>query len=133
MSDLSHQHAGTVLYIDDDRTSLELVQKSLSRMGYRVHGELHPHPALRHALYERPDVIMVDIMMPDVSGIDVMQEIRHTPELANIPIIAVTSDWSEETRRSSLAAGCDAHLHKPLRRAKLLKVVRQLVRPVAGV
>lgn len=125
-SESYHQHAGTVLYIDDDPNSLKLVQRNLSRMGYHVRTELNPIRGMQLAKYDRPDVIIVDIMMPEISGLDVIYEIKHTPELAHIPVIAVTSDWSEDTRRCSLEAGCDAHLHKPLRRAKLLKIVRQM-------
>jgi two-component system cell cycle response regulator DivK len=117
--------AGTVLYIDDDPLNLRLVRKSLSHMGYAVHEAMEARQGLQLARQIQPDVILMDVHLPGMDGLEATEYIKNSVDLCHIPVIALTADVRETTREETRTAGCDAHLLKPISRARLLKVVGQ--------
>ncbi len=117
--------AGTVLYIDDDPLNLRLVRKILVHMGYNVHEAMDAKEGLQMADRIQPDIILMDIHMPGMNGLEATQRLKQSADLRHIPVIALTADIREATQRDTKAAGCDAHLLKPISRARLLKVVGQ--------
>lgn len=118
---------GTILYIDDEPLNLRLIQKSLTRMGYKVLGELDAKLGLETARHSRPDVILLDMHMPGMSGLEAIELLKADKETSEMPIVALTADTREELRTRCMGAGCEAYLNKPISRSLLLKVVGQLI------
>lgn len=117
--------AAKVLYIDDDPLNLRLVRKILMHMGYDVHEAMDAKRGLQMARHITPDVILMDIHLPGMNGLEATQQIKNSLDLRHIPVIALTADVGADTRNDTKAAGCDAHLLKPISRARLLKVIGQ--------
>jgi|SRR5688572_24986476 len=114
-----------ILYIEDDALNLRLVRKMLKTLDYDMIEVRNGLDAARVALYERPDVILLDIQLLDISGLDVARELKSHPEMAHIPVIVVTADPSNY--QACQAAGCDGYLTKPLSRTSLLKTIVQFL------
>ena len=117
----------TVLYIDDEPMNLTLVRKLLGRFGYTLLEAIDAKNGLQMALRNRPDVILMDMNMPEIGGLEATKIFKEHPDLHFVPIIGLTADTSEELRRQATAAGCEAHLHKPISRSLLLKTIQQVL------
>jgi CheY-like chemotaxis protein len=104
----------TVLYIDDDPMNLRALHKALERMGYHVIEEMNAEAGVIAAQMFQPDVIILDVMMPNISGTDIARTLRNDGDTKHIPIIALTADGRSETRTKCLASGFDTFLTKPI-------------------
>ena len=93
----------TVLVIDDDRAATDLVQVILESEGYRVLKSNHAREGVELAVQERPDLIILDLVMPEISGFHVAYELRHIPATRFIPIIVLTSMEMDEQDQQSLS------------------------------
>ncbi|MGB7339585.1 MAG: response regulator [Phototrophicaceae bacterium] len=113
----------SVLYIDDDPSNLDAVSRVLARQGYRVLTAHTGQQGIEMAERERPDVILLDILLPDMNGFDVCEHINSMPRLKKIPIIGITASSMDGDRQRSLAAGFDAYLAKPLARIELINAI----------
>ena len=103
-----------VLYIEDDLPNRTLVKRVLEAEGYGVLEADSGERGLRVARIGRPALILVDINMPDMDGYEVTSRLRAMPELANVPIIAVTANVMKGDREKTLAAGCSGYIQKPI-------------------
>jgi signal transduction histidine kinase/DNA-binding response OmpR family regulator len=110
----------TVLLIDDDESTIELVQRWLGRMGYNIVASTSAEAALDLARVHRPDLILLDVFMPQKSGYDLLDELRAEPALASIPTILITVD---DDRARGLKAGAAEHLCKPIAEEQLRAVL----------
>src|SRR5690242_8022367 len=115
----------TILYVEDDYLNIALVRKMLKTMDYRVVDVRSGLNATGAALHERPDAILLDIHLADMSGLEVARELKSHPMLAHIPVIALTADPSNY--RECHEAGCDGYLNKPMSRGGLLKTILQFM------
>jgi two-component system cell cycle response regulator DivK len=103
-----------VLYIEDDPANRLLVRRILEAEGYRVvEAEDGPH-GLEIARLVQPDLILVDISMPDMDGYEVATRLRAMPEVRRVPIVALTANVMKGDRERSLEAGCSGYIQKPL-------------------
>ena len=118
---------GTVLYIDDDPMNLRALQKALNRMGYQVIEEMDAEAGVVAAQVFQPDVIILDVRMPRMSGPEVAKILRKDETTRHIPIIGLTADSSPETRDLCLRSGYTTHLTKPIGYAALRQTVDFLV------
>jgi CheY-like chemotaxis protein len=105
--------ATKVMIIDDDKDFLAEISGTLVLVGYEVMGVSEPSQAIDRALQERPDVILLDLKMPKINGFSLAAEMRHFPELANIPIIAVTGFFKEDYLPLMNIVGIQSYLKKP--------------------
>jgi CheY-like chemotaxis protein len=105
---------GTVLYIDDDPMNLRALQKALNRMGYQVIEEMDAAAGVVAAQVFQPDLIILDVRMPRMSGPEVATILRNDDTTRHIPIVALTADASPETRDLCLRSGYTTHLTKPI-------------------
>jgi CheY-like chemotaxis protein len=112
-----------VLVIDDDLTSLELVRDYLD--GYQVLVTQNPSEGLYIAHRIRPDLIITDVMMPTMSGWDVLKNLKNDPLTAAIPIIVMSI---LDQKSQGMALGASSYLVKPVRREVLLAQVDQALR-----
>ena len=115
----------TVLYIEDMMVNRRLVKKCLQMMDYKFVEAEDGYSGLQQARYEQPDIIIVDINLPDMNGIEVATTIRTLPGMENVPIVAVTAD--DSIQQQCIEAGFDAYLNKPLSIGSFLRVVNNLI------
>src|SRR5512138_3861158 len=116
-----------VLFIDDDETLLQVVREFLAGAGYEVETARHGFLAGYLAGHHRPDVIVLDIMMPGLDGYEVLSLMRRRPEARGIPVIACTSLKGPEAEERIRSAGFDAYVRKPIDFRELVKLMERLV------
>lgn len=116
-----------ILYVEDNFQNKRLVRKILSAQGYSVLEAEDGHTGVNIARAEVPDLILMDINIPGMDGIEATRRIKSAPETAHIPVIALTANAMRGDRERFLAAGCDGYLPKPISTADLLEVVRHYV------
>lgn len=117
-----------VLVVDDEPDITALVAYHLAKAGYRVSTASNGTEALRAAREERPDVIVLDLMLPVMSGYDVLQELRRMDETRDVGVILLTSRQEEADRIRGLTLGADDYLTKPFSPPELALRVAALLR-----
>jgi two-component system cell cycle response regulator DivK len=105
---------GTILYVEDNPDNRMLIRRVLSAEGYTVHEAPDAHHALSTLKTLHPDLILMDINMPDMDGYTLTAHIRALPNLGLIPIVALTANVMKGDRERSLEAGCDGYIQKPV-------------------
>jgi two-component system, OmpR family, phosphate regulon response regulator PhoB len=121
---LSHR----VLVVDDEPDITALVAYHLAKAGYRVSTAANGSDALRAAREERPDVVVLDVMLPGIAGLDVLAEMRARPETRDVGVILLTAKRDEPDRIKGLSLGADDYLTKPFSPAELVLRVQALLR-----
>jgi CheY-like chemotaxis protein len=116
-----------VLYIDDDPANLDTVTRALSRQGHIVLVAKTGQAGIEIAERERPDIILLDILLPDMNGFEVCEQLRSKPRLKKIPIRGISASTMDGERRRSLSTGFDGFLAKPIARLDLLNAIERLV------
>ncbi|MDQ0510662.1 MULTISPECIES: response regulator [Ancylobacter] len=117
----------TVLIVEDNELNMKLFNDLLEAHGYVTLGTRHGLEALDLARKHRPDLILMDIQLPEISGIDVTRRLKADPELKAIPVIAVTAFAMKGDEERIREGGCEAYLSKPISVAKFLETVRQFL------
>ncbi len=115
----------TILVIEDSVLSQRLVEVVLTSQGFHVVEARTGEEGLRKALDEQPDLILLDVHLPDMSGYDAVARLRAQPETAHIPIIALTASASAEEEARARGAGCDGYIAKPINTRTFPDQVRQ--------
>jgi PAS domain S-box-containing protein len=114
----------TVLYIEDNLANLELIQRILDRQPeIKLLSAMQGRLGLELACQHRPDLILLDLHLPDVTGDEVLRRLRETPETAEIPVVVITADSSQHQVDRLLAIGARACFRKPIDVKKLLEVL----------
>jgi CheY-like chemotaxis protein len=122
----------TVLYVEDNFHNRRLVRKILESQGYRVLEAEDGVTGLAVVREQRPPLVLLDISLPDLDGLQVVAAMKADPELALIPVIALTASAMRGDRERFLAAGCDDYLSKPVQALELLERVASHYPPAAG-
>jgi two-component system, cell cycle response regulator DivK len=117
----------TVLYIEDNPLNRRLVRKLLTAKGYQVLEAIDGSTGLEMVRAEKPNLVLLDINLPDIDGLDVVKQLRTTPEIAHTPVIALTANAMHGDRERCLAAGCDAYLAKPIARQELYNMLNRFI------
>ncbi len=118
----------TVLTIDDEKDLIELVRYNLEKEGFRVRGALDGETGLAMALQEKPDVVLVDLMLPGIDGLEVCRRLRADSRTAGIPLIMLTAKSGESDRVVGLELGADDYVTKPFSARELTARIRALLR-----
>lgn len=118
-------HTKTILVGDDDEMIVDLVRFRLERDGYRVITARDGEEALNSAREHRPDLCVLDVMMPKLSGVEVLQELRRDPELARLPVILLTARGQDVDLDRGFDAGANDYVTKPFSPSELRQRVRQ--------
>jgi two-component system, OmpR family, phosphate regulon response regulator PhoB len=121
-----------VLVVDDEPDITALVAYHLARAGYRVSTASNGTEALRSAREERPDAVVLDLMLPGASGYDVLQELRRMEETREVGVILLTSRREEVDRIRGLSLGADDYLTKPFSPAELTLRVGAILRRIGA-
>ena len=114
-----------VLAVDDNHDNLELLTQILDLFGCECMGAVDGYAAISAAVERPPDLIVLDICLPDIDGMEVVKRIQQNPELKDIPIVAVTALAKPEDRARILQAGCVEYLSKPFNIKDLERIIRQ--------
>ena len=122
--------AKTVLIVEDNELNMKLFRDLLEAHGYQTSGTSNGFEALDLVRKLRPDLVLMDIQLPQVSGLEVTKWIKDDPELRNIPVVAVTAFAMKGDEERIRAAGCEGYIAKPMQYKELLSAVAaQLARP----
>lgn len=103
-----------VLYIEDNFENRVLVRRILAAEGYRVLEAAQADKGLEIARREKPDLIIMDINLPNLDGLSLTSMMKDDSELADIPVVALTANVMKGDRERTLAAGCDGYIQKPI-------------------
>ncbi|HEX7726508.1 MAG TPA: phosphate regulon transcriptional regulator PhoB [Rhizomicrobium sp.] len=120
----------TVLVAEDESALVTLLRYNLEREGYRVLDTQDGEEALLIASEEKPDVIILDWMMPQLSGIEVCRRLRQRQETRNVPILMLTARGEETDRIRGLDTGADDYITKPFSMTELLARLRAVMRRI---
>ena len=104
----------TILLVDDQRDNLALLGELLTSLGFEVLQALNGREALEQARRERPDAILMDLIMPEMDGYEAIRRIRQMPDLQDVIILAISADVSEQALHKSFEVGCTDFLPKPI-------------------
>jgi two-component system phosphate regulon response regulator PhoB len=121
----------TVLVVDDEEDIIELVELDLAGEGYRVVGCTTGEKALEIARSKLPNLIVLDLMLPGIDGLEVCRRLKRSPKTAHIPIVMLTAKAEETDIVTGLELGADDYVTKPFSGKVLAARVRRLLRRVA--
>jgi len=119
--------AEKILVVDDDLDTLKLVGMMLQRQGYTIVAAINGTQALSKVPAEKPDLILLDVMMPDIDGFEVCRRIRSDPAFKTTPILMFTAKTQVDDKVQGFEAGADDYLPKPTHPAELLAHVKALL------
>ena len=103
-----------ILYIEDNMENRMLVRRVLMAEGYTMLEAADGPAGVRVAQEGLPDLILMDINLPEIDGYEVTSRIKMIPQLTHVPVIAMTANVMQGDREKSLAAGCDGYIQKPI-------------------
>ena len=115
-----------VLLIEDEPHIAEAIQFILMRAGWRVSVRADGAQALQAIAQERPDVVVLDLMLPGRSGLEILSDLRADPALADLPVLMLSARSQQRDREAAGRAGATAFLAKPFANADVLAAVRRL-------
>ncbi len=119
--------AKTVLIVEDNELNMKLFRDLLEAHGYATVGTSSGVEALDLVRRLHPDLVLMDIQLPQVSGLEVTRQIKDDPELRAIPVIAVTAFAMKGDEERIREGGCEAYLSKPISVGRFMETVRQFI------
>lgn len=117
-----------ILLVDDERDILEILEYNLSKEGYQINTAGNGKEAIQKAIVQTPDLIILDLMMPGMDGIETCKKLRRVPELHNTIITFLTARSEDQTEMEGYHAGADDYITKPIRPKVLVSKVKALLR-----
>jgi two-component system cell cycle response regulator DivK len=115
----------TILIVEDNELNMKLFNDLLEAHGYKTVQTRSGVEALELTRKHRPDLILMDIQLPEISGLEVTKQIKDDPTLRHIPVIAITAFAMKGDEEKILQGGCEAYLSKPISIVKFLETVRK--------
>lgn len=115
----------TVLIIEDEEDAADMFAEMMRVSGYRVLKTSSSTPALTMMTAEKPDVVILDIMMPEISGLDILREMRKNPDLAMVPVVVVSAKSMPADIKLGMEAGASLYLTKPVGFTELKEAIER--------
>jgi DNA-binding response OmpR family regulator len=119
--------AQTILVVDDDPKIVRVVEINLTQEGYRVRTAADGEEALAAVAQERPDLVLLDVMMPRMDGFETLKRLKADPASADIPVVMLTARAQDEDVFEGYGTGAQWYLTKPFAPEELRRVVRHLL------
>jgi two-component system alkaline phosphatase synthesis response regulator PhoP/two-component system response regulator VicR len=116
-----------IMAVDDERHIVRLIQVNLERSGYQVITAFDGPEALKKVETDRPDVIVLDVMMPKMDGFEVLKRLQANPETRNIPVIMLTAKAQDADVFRGWSSGVSAYLTKPFNPLELITFVKRIL------
>ena len=117
----------TILIVEDNELNMKLFNDLLEANGFRTVQTRNGIEAVALARQHRPDLILMDIQLPEVSGLEVTRWLKEDPDLKTIPVVAITAFAMKGDEERIREGGCEAYLSKPISVAKFLETVRHFL------
>lgn len=121
-----------ILIVEDNELNLKLFRDLLGAHGYDITETKEGLEAVDLTRSVRPDLILMDIQLPEISGLDITRKIKADPDLADIPIVAVTAFAMKDDEEKILSAGCQAYISKPISIGPFLSTVKRFLGEEVG-
>lgn len=137
MTEQTKTGTGTILIVEDEGNILEALSFILRRAGWDVRGHGKGESALEEVARVAPDMLVLDVMLPGRSGLEILRDLRADTATADLPVLMLTAKGQAKDREQAFAMGADAFLTKPFSNSELLEIVERLsgvddFRPAAG-
>lgn len=116
-----------ILIVEDNPQNMRLIKMTLGAKDYTLLEATDGAQALDVAVRGQPDLIIMDIQLPKVSGLEVTRRLRGIPSFSHVPIIAITAYAMKGDKEKAIDAGCDAYLSKPISTRELPQVIAQML------
>ncbi|MGH7768945.1 MAG: response regulator [Candidatus Binatia bacterium] len=110
----------TVMIVDDSRTIAWILRETLESLGYRVRCAYNGEDALELIDTQRPDLVILDVMLPHMDGLEVLTRIKGSPETYSIPVIMLTANGNSEDVLTGYRLGADYYIIKPFKQSELI-------------
>ncbi|ATI42447.1 two-component system response regulator [Pacificitalea manganoxidans] len=117
----------TVLLVEDEPNIIEAIRFILSRDGWRVETHADGSTALEAVARRLPDVVILDVMLPNRSGFDILRDLRAAPDTENLPVLMLTAKGQGKDRELAERLGANRFMTKPFSNAEVLAALRDLV------
>jgi len=118
-----------ILIAEDNPQNMRLLEMLLGAKGYTLLKATDGEEAVNLATTGRPDLIIMDIQLPKMNGLEATRKLRQLPDFSHTPIIAITAYAMKGDREKLLAAGCDAYLSKPINTRELPEIISEMLFP----
>ncbi|MCP5152623.1 MAG: response regulator [Ectothiorhodospiraceae bacterium] len=115
-----------VLLAEDEPNIVESLTFLLERAGFVVESEMSGRAALEAAIAEPPDVMILDVMLPELDGLEILRRMRADPRSADTPVLMLTAKGQREDRETALGSGADMFITKPFSNAEVIAAVERL-------
>ena len=125
---MSSEAKSRILIVDDNQDLAKVMRVVLVQAGFEVEIVFSGQEALDQLTQHMPDVIILDLMMPDISGFTILRQLRASESTAPLPVIVLTARMDQESRLESQSAGANAYLTKPFNAQALIEHVRQALK-----
>jgi two-component system cell cycle response regulator DivK len=116
-----------ILIVEDNPTNLKLVRDTLQAKGYRTIDAGTAEEGVQLAREQQPALVLMDIQLPGISGVEAFHQLRADPSASSIPVIAVTASVMAQERQKVMAAGFDGFQDKPISIRELLQTIRKIL------
>jgi two-component system cell cycle response regulator DivK len=121
-----------ILIVEDNELNMKLLHDILEAHGYAIIATTEGGQGVALARENRPDLILMDLQLPDISGLDAVRQLKDHQETRDIPIVAVTAFAMVGDERKALMGGCDAYVAKPIALRDFLDMVERFIGPAGG-
>jgi len=115
----------TVLIIEDEEDAAELFSEMMRVSGFRVLKTSKSKPAISMMTEDKPDLVLLDIMMPEISGLEILREMRRDPNLSDVPVIVLTAKSMPADIKNGMEAGASTYITKPVGFQELKEAVER--------
>src|SRR5512140_1054857 len=117
-----------ILIVEDEESLLKLESILLSSKGYNVTGVMDGKSALEEVQQNKPDLVLLDIMLPEIDGFEVCKQIKENPETCSIPVVMLSAKKSNIDLDKGKLAGADAYITKPFKSVKVIEIIEGLLK-----
>lgn len=117
----------TILIVEDNDLNMRLFDDLLQASGYHTLQARNGHDAMLAIRQHRPDLVLMDVQLPGVSGLDITRDLKRDPDLCSIPVIAVTAFAMSGDERKIRESGCDDYVSKPIEVAGFLSTIKKFL------